>query len=109
MRRTALGDGAAEQPVGSRHGEQRADAHRSCRLAEDGDIARIAAEGGNVVAHPYEGGDLIEEANIGYAVAEKQEAICANSAVDGHENDAVAGKSAPVIDRPRTRLEHANG
>ena len=107
MRRPALGDGAPEQPLGTGHGEQRADAHRAGRLAEDGDVAGIAAEGGDVVPHPLEGGDLVEQAEVGVSVAEIEEAVGADPVVDGHADDAVAGETTAVIDRTRTDLEHA--
>src|SRR6476660_6732329 len=53
-----------EQPFGAGHGEQRADAHRTSRLAEDGDVAGVAAEGGDVLLHPVQCGDLVEQAEI---------------------------------------------
>ena len=65
MRRPTLGDRAPEQPLGAGHGKQRADAHRSGRLAEDGDVAGITAEGGDILLHPLEGGDLVEQAAVG--------------------------------------------
>ncbi len=43
-------------------------------LAEDRDIAGIAAEGRDVVAHPFERGDLVEQPEIGDAVAKAEEA-----------------------------------
>ena len=69
----ALCDRPPEQPVGAGHGEQRADAHRTGRLAEDGDVAGIAAEGRDVVPHPLEGGDLVEQAEVGVSVGEIEE------------------------------------
>ena len=112
MSRPALGDGAPEQPLGAGHGQQRADAHRTGRLAEDGDVAGIAAEGGDVLLHPLEGGDLVEQAAVGVSVAEVEEALGADPVIDGHADDAVAGEAAAVIPGRRTRsviLEHAAG
>ncbi len=97
MRRPALGDRAPEQPLGAGHGQQRADAHRTGRLAEDGDVAGIAAEGGDVLPHPLEGGDLVEQAEVGVSVAEIEEALGADPVIDGHADDAVAGEAAAVI------------
>ena len=77
--------------------EQRADAHRTGRLAEDGDVVGIAAEGGDVVPHPLEGGDLVEQAEVGVSVAEIEEALGADPVVDGHADDAVAGEAAAVV------------
>ena len=64
MRRPALEDGARdERPRGGRP-EQRTDAHRPRRLAEDRDVARIAAEGRDVIAHEAQRGQLILEAEV---------------------------------------------
>ena len=109
VRPPALGDRAPEQPLGARHGQQRADAHRAGRLAEDGDVAGIAAEGGDVLPHPLEGGDLVEQAEVGGSVAEVEEALGADPVVDGHADDAVAGEAAAVVGRTRSGLEHAAG
>ena len=97
MGTAALDDGAAEQPLGARHGEQRADAQRAGGFAEDGDVAGIAAEGGDIVAHPFERRDLVEQAEVGDAVAEVEEAFGADAVVDGHADDAVAGEAAAVV------------
>ena len=110
MRRPALGDGAPEQPLGTGHGQQRADAHRASRLAKDGDVAGIATEGGDVLLHPLQGGDLVEQAAVGVSVAQIEEALGADPVVDGHADDAVAGEATAVIPGRRTRsviLEHA--
>src|SRR5829696_8469134 len=61
-RRAALGDGPVEQPGRLGDAEQRADTHGARRLAEDRDIAGVAAEAGDVVAHPPQGGDLVADA-----------------------------------------------
>ena len=45
-------------------GEQRADAHRAGGLAEDGDVGRVAPEGRDVVAHPLQRGDLVEQPEV---------------------------------------------
>ena len=105
MRRPALGDGAPEQPLGTGHGKQRADAHRTSRLAEDGDVAGIAAEGGDILLHPLEGGDLVEQAEVGVSLAEIEEALGADTVIDGHADDAVAGETAAVIPGRRTRSD----
>ena len=109
MRRSALGNGAPEMSGSTRHGEQRADAHRTGRLPEDGDVGGITAEGGDVVPHPREGGDLIEQAEVGGAVAPLEEALGADPIVDGHANDAVAAEAAAIVAGTRSGLEHAAG
>ena len=103
MRRPTLGDGAPEQPLGARHGKQRADAHRTGRLAEDGDVVGITTEGGDILLHPLEGGDLVEQAEVGVSVAEIEEAVGADPVIDGHADDAVAGETTAVIPGRRTR------
>src|SRR5262252_6861695 len=110
MRRPTLGDGAPEQPRGTGHGQQRADAHRPSRLATDGDVARIATKGGDMLPYPREGGDLVEHAEVGDAVAEREETLGTNPVIDGHADDAIAGKTATIIPGRRTRaviLKHA--
>jgi hypothetical protein len=89
VRRARLRDRAVEQPLGDRHGEERANAHAAGRLSEDGDVARIAAEAGDVVAHPLERGDLVEHPRVGgepvlvaEQVVEAQVAKRAQSVVD---------------------------
>ena len=106
MSRPALGDGAPEQPLGTGHGQQRADAHRAGRLAEDGDVAGIATEGGDVLPDPLQGGDLVEQAEVGGAVAQIEEALGADPIVDGHADDAVAGEAAAVVRTPRALISN---
>jgi hypothetical protein len=60
MSRTALGDGALEQPHGTGDGQQDGDTHRAGGLPEDRDVAGIPAEGGDILPYPLQGGDLIE-------------------------------------------------
>lgn len=40
------------QPLRARHGQERADAHRASRLAEDSDVSGITAKRGNVLLRP---------------------------------------------------------
>ena len=63
-RRAALHDGAMEQPARRRHRQQRADLAAAAELAEDRDVARIAAEAVDVVAHPFQCGDHVQRAGI---------------------------------------------
>jgi hypothetical protein len=48
----------------ARHGHQGDDLAAAARLAEGHDIARVAAEGGDVVAHPLQGQDQVHVADI---------------------------------------------
>src|SRR5256885_7028219 len=108
MRRPTLGDGSAKQPLGTGHGQQRADAHSTSRLAEDGDVAGITAEGGDILLYPRQGGDLVEQAEVGVALAQIEEAINTDTVIDGHAYDTVAGETTAVIPGRRTRsnLKH---
>ena len=111
VRRPALQDGAAEEPLGAGHGQQDADRHGPGGLAEDGDAVRVAAECGDVVPHPGERGDLVEQAQVGavVAVAEIEEAVGPGAPVDGHADDAVAGEAAAVVAAAGGEVEGAAG
>ena len=54
VRQRAHDDGAMEQPFRGREGGEHRSLSAAARLAEDRDVARIAAELGDVVAHPFE-------------------------------------------------------
>src|SRR5688572_7953160 len=97
MSRPTLGDGAPEKTLGAGHGQQHADAHRTSRLAKDGDVTGIAAEGGDVFPDPLEGSDLVEQAAVGVSLAEIEEAVGTDPIIDGHADDAIAGETTAVI------------
>ena len=105
----ALGDRPPEQPPGAGHREQRAHAHASGRLAEDGDAPRIASERRDVLPHPLECGDLIEQTEVGGSVTEVEKALGADAVVDGHADGAVTGEAAAIVGRTGPGLEHAPG
>ena len=63
--RPALNNGLVEQALSRRHGHQRADLRSAAGLAEEGDIAGIAAERLGVVAHPFQRRDEVEQAGVG--------------------------------------------
>ena len=64
VRPAALHDGAPEEARGGRRAEQRRHAEPSGGLTEDRDVARIAAEGRDVVAHPPQRGQLVLDAPV---------------------------------------------
>src|SRR6266568_5909430 len=105
MSRPTLSDRPVKQPLGTRHGQQRADAHRSSRLAEDGDVLWIATKGGDILPYPLEGSDLVEQGAVGVSLAQIEEAIDTETVIDGHADDTVAGEVAAVIPGPRPRSE----
>ena len=84
-----------EESAGGACGEQRADAHAAGGLAEDGDRLGIAAELLDVVAHPFECGDLV------------QQPVVPGHAVDGLRSKFGVGHEAehpqPIVDRDHDR------
>jgi hypothetical protein len=104
----ALEDHAMEQPARGGHGEQHADRDRAGGFAHHGDLARIAAERGDVVPHPAQRRDLIEQQAVarvmaGREVAEVEQARQAEPVVDRDGDDALLGERHAVIQRRRAR------
>jgi hypothetical protein len=100
----------ARGTVPGRHGQQRGDAHRASRLAEHRDVGGIAAEGSDVIAHPGQGRDLVEQADVRVFVAGIQEAVGANAVIDRHADDPISCESAAVVPGRcpgAVELEHA--
>jgi hypothetical protein len=52
-------DCASEQPLGEWHSKEGRDAHPAGGLAEDSDLTPVPAKCGDVLLHPFQGGDLI--------------------------------------------------
>ena len=73
--RHALRDGPAEEPGRPRHGQQRGDRSAARRLAEDRHPVRVAAEGPDVVPHPLQRGDLVEQAPVGRGAVDLRETL----------------------------------
>src|SRR5258708_12926732 len=94
---STLGDGPVEETRCARHREQRSDAHAASRLAKDGDVLRITTEGSDILLHPDEGRDLVEQAEVGALVTQVEEAVHAETVVDGHADHSVAGEATPII------------
>src|SRR6266849_2107839 len=103
MSRPTLGDSPVKQPLGTGHGQQRADAHSTSRLAAFGDVLWIATKGGDILPYPLEGSDLVEQGAVGVSLAQIEETFGANPIVDGHAHDAVAGETTAVIPGHRRR------
>ena len=78
MGRPTLGNGASKQPFRARHGQERADAHRTSRLAENRDVCGITAKRRNILLHPRQGGELVEQALVGQAWAQVEESVGTN-------------------------------
>ena len=66
------------------------------RLAEDRDVVRVAAERGDVVTHPLQCGDLVEQRDVARAreavveMVEVREAERAEPVVDGDDDHVAA-------------------
>lgn len=114
-RRPRLQHRAPEEPACTGTHEQRRDEVRPRRLTEHGHAARIAAEGADLVTHPFEGGDDVEQSAVVRRVVEGAETLDAEAVVDRHEHDAVAreGRAVvhglarrPVAERPAVHPHH---
>ena len=62
---TRLGDGSVEEPVGLRRAHQVVDRDAAGGDPEDRDLVGVAAEPLDVVLHPLQGGDLVEQPEVG--------------------------------------------
>ncbi len=103
-RGAALDHGAVEQAARRRHRQQDADLPAAARLAEDRDIAGIAAERLDIVAHPFERGDEVEHPGIaGMRVAlaadigEVQKAEDVEAMVDADHDDIAAPRQVGAV------------
>ena len=99
----ALDDRLVEQAVGAGHGLQHGDLGPATALAEDGDIGRVAAEGRDVVAHPFQHQHDVQHAGLaggGMAAQFTQMQIAEDvqAMVDGHRHHVAApGQIAAVV------------
>ena len=112
VQRSALEDRAVEQPARGGRREQRSHAHAARGLAEDRHVPGVAAERGDVLAHPFERADLVAQAEVRVDAARAQlgvvqEAERAEPVVDRHD-DHVAAPREPraVVEEGRARAHH---
>ncbi len=115
--RVALRDGTVEQPLGERGHGQEVDHAGACGLARDGDAVRVAAEVRDVVAHPAQDGDAVEQSvvsrgpvcRLGAQLGGGQKAEGAQAVVEGDDDEAVTGQVLAVVAgvRPGTFAESA--
>jgi len=61
-------------------------------------LAGVPAQGPDVLLHPFQRSDLIEETQVSNAIAQVEEALGAHSVIDGHARHAVAGEPAAVLE-----------
>ena len=99
--RDALENRAAERAGRRRHEEQRGDRIGPGGLAEDGDVGRVAAEAADVVLHPAQGGELIEEPAVVGCAGHAREALEPGPVVraDDHGAGRGQGGAGEVRDR----------
>ncbi len=105
--RPAFADRAMDQPLGKRRDHQRAHRKRPGRLAEDRDLARVAAKGRDVVVHPLQRGHLIEQAVVARRVAARflrqlrvrEKPEHAEAVVGRDHDDALAREPFAVLPR----------
>ena len=85
------------RPAACRHHQQRGDRAGACGLTEHRDVARVAAERGDVVVHPAQCGDLIEQAAVVRRAVEPGEALGAGAVVGAdHDRAGRRGTVAPA-------------
>jgi hypothetical protein len=95
--RRTLRDCPAEEPGRTVHRQQRGDRSPTRRLAENGDPVRVAAEGPDVVAHPLESGDLVEQAPVGRSPLDLREALDTHAVVERHHDDATVAREPTTV------------
>ena len=96
------------------HAEQGTDAHRASGFAKDGDIVGVSTESLDIVAYPFEGRDLVSDAEIRrrsiVAVADRlpvEKTQRTEAVVDRYNDDvAVSGQSSAVVEGGRTTTEN---
>jgi hypothetical protein len=102
--RRALDDGPVEQPAGVGRGELCARGEAAGGLAPERHVARVAAEGADVVAHPAQGGLLVGEPEVADCrVVEAgvgEESQCSQSVVDGDRDDLSLARDALRVVEP---------
>ncbi len=87
-------------------------AHCARRLAVDGDVLGIASESGDVLVHPLEGRDLVENADvrrrasIGGQPAQIEETESSEPVVEGDQHDSRACEPGPVVEKRGAGAEH---
>jgi hypothetical protein len=112
--RTALQDCTMEEPLRAGRAEERAHAHGARRLAEDRHVLGVAPERLDVVAHPFECGDLVAQPDVrrshlvvGTELAKVQESECAEAVVEGDHDDVSAPRKVrPVVEGCGTGSHH---
>jgi hypothetical protein len=92
------------QPTRGRHRQQRADFAAAARLAKDRDVARVAAKARDIVAHPAECRDEIQESGVPgmrpdrpAEIGEIQKAKNVKAVVDADDDDIAATRQIGAV------------
>ena len=101
----ALHDRLVEQPARLGRGHEVSDAQRPGGFAHHGHIVGVASKRGDVVLHPAQGGDLVEQAVVagdtvsgfGAQFLVREPAERAQSIVGGDEHDPTPREICPVV------------
>src|SRR5690606_19039706 len=110
--RPAARDDPVDQAFGQWRGRQNADTLAAGRLASDRHLVGVAAERGDIVADPFESGDLVEDAVVtrcavlGFVreFGVREEAEYSQPVVDGDGQDvATSGERLTVVQRQGAR------
>src|SRR5580698_11597511 len=92
-----------EEPFRGRHGEERVHFSAAAGLAEDGDVAGVAAEAADVVAHPLERENDVHHADVAGVskfFAELREIEMADGAeamIERDEDDVAGAREAFAV------------
>ena len=101
----ALDNGGAEESPGALHGDEVVDLTATAGLAHDGNLGRVAAEGGDVVPDPLQRQHAVEHtghAGLGILLvegAQMQRAEDIQPVVDAHHDEI-------LLPHPRVRAQH---
>ena len=104
--RAALRNRPVKQAAGRRHRHERADLPTTAGLPEDRDVAGVATERGDVVAHEFQCRDDIEHANVGggrplaAVLGQVQEAEQVQAVVDRDRHHVVLPREFPALVDP---------
>ena len=99
-------DGPTEEPGRPGHGQQGGDRSTTGGFAEDGDAVRVAAEGADVLRHPFQRGDLIEQTAVGGSAVDGGETLDAQTIIERHHDGATGRQPAAVEFRQAGRTDH---
>jgi hypothetical protein len=73
----------------------------SGRLADEGDASRVAAEVLDLLLHPPEGGELVEQPSVVRGTLQVGEPLHSHPVLHGDDHDAGPGQRGTVVHRLR--------